>query len=173
MRIPTLLSHVLGIGFLLTLGCASTNAIENLRASDAPLPPFDTIVVETASDVSGTDKERNLLQFTIVSGLTQSGKFGQVEVEAPADTTPHLTVTARIKDLYGVSDLARLLVGAFAGRASIAVDVDVRDRPDGDPIETFTAIGKSSGGWTGAGGTDQAVQRAGERIVNQILERRS
>jgi hypothetical protein len=54
-------------------------------------------------------------------------------------------VTARIVDLYGVSDLARVLVGAMAGRASVVVDVAVRDRPDGDPIETFTAIGKSSG----------------------------
>jgi hypothetical protein len=173
LRTSVLSSTALGIVGLFALGCASTNAIENLHASDAPFPSHDLIVVQTASDVSGTDKERNLLQFTIVSGLTQSGKFGQVEVGAPADTSPHLTVTARIKDLYGVSDVARLLVGAFAGRASIVVDVDVRDRPDGEPIETFTAIGKSSGGWTGAGGTDQAVQRAGERIVDRILERRS
>jgi hypothetical protein len=76
MRLAPVRSCALGIAFLFALGCASTNAIENLKTSDAPLPSHDTIVVQTASDVSGTDKEQNLLRFTIISGLTQSGKFG-------------------------------------------------------------------------------------------------
>jgi len=155
-------------------GCASSGTTKNTGGtSNDRLTSHDTVVVETISEVPNSEQQRKLLHAFIASGLQQSGKFKRVAGSVlPEDSAPHFKVTARIKHLGKVSDGARVAVGALAGRASIVVDVELTDSQRGVSVGTFQAVGKSSAGWVGAGTTDQAVQRAAEQIVAEIVKRR-
>ena len=60
-------------------------------------------------------------------------------------------------------------MGALAGQARIVAQVTVTDLNAGNQIETFEVEGKS-GKSAVAGTTDEAIQRASEQVVAQILE---
>jgi hypothetical protein len=63
-------------------------------------------------------------------------------------------------------------MGGLAGQARIVVQVTVTDLNSGNLIETFEAEGKS-GNSARAGTTDEAIQRAAEQMVAEIVEIRS
>ena len=155
------------------LGCASSGTIKIAGgASSERLASHDTVLVETVSELPNSEQQRKLLHALIASGLQQSGRFKRVVGSALQEySAPNFKVTARIKEMFKVSDGARVAVGALAGRASIVVDVVLIDSQRRVQVGAFQAVGKSSGGWTGAGTTDQAVQRAAEQIVAEIAKR--
>ena len=157
-----------------SIGCVSSGTTKNTGGtSNDRLTSHDTVVVETISEAPNSEQQRKLLHALIASGLQQSGKFKRVAGSVPPeDSAPHFKVTARIKDLSKVSDVARSTLGVLAGRASIVVDVELTDSQRGVSVGTFQAVGKSSAGWVGAGTTDQAVQRAAEQSVAESVKRR-
>ena len=154
----------------LALGCASSGAILSASAMDGRIAAHDTVVVVVESDLPNSDRARQQLPYRILSGLNESGRFARLEFEPPPDAPSYLLVTARITKLRTVSDVARVLVGGLAGRASILVDVELTDHPSASSLATFQAEGKSSAGSIWCGTTEQAVQRAAEQFVAKILE---
>ena len=159
--------------FLLIAGCASTGSIRNSGPTLGDrFAHYDSVVLETICELPNSESQRQLLHSLVASGLQQSGSYRRVTGVLPADdSASYLKVTERVAKLGKVTDVARVLVGALAGRADVVVDVDLTAGQTGAQSEHFQAIGKSSAGWVGAGTTDQALQRVAEQIVAEILKR--
>jgi hypothetical protein len=154
-------------------GCMSSGSITKSSGGIDRVGNLDTVLLETVSELPRSEDQRRLLHALVASGLQQSGYFGRVSGGGLLeDSGNDFKVTARITALSKVSDGARVAVGALAGQASIVVDVELADLRQDTVIGTFQAVGKSSGGWVGAGTTNQAVQRAADQIVEEIVKRR-
>jgi len=160
-------------GFLLiTLaGCASSGVVKNASPISTGMPvSLDFILVETSSSVVDSEAERSLLNDQIVTGLRETQLFDNVSGNS-ADTGSGngMKVSLDIKKIKKVSDTARIWVGALAGRSRILVQVTVTDSKSGNQIEAFSAEGES-GGTAKSGTTDQAIQRAAEQVVAEIVK---
>ncbi len=159
-------------------GCASSGGVvRNASPISAGQPvSLDFIFVQTSSSLSDLESEKSRLNDLIVTGLRETGFFMNVSGDK-ADANPDnpgggINIRAEIKEIHKVSDNARVWMGALAGRARIGVRVTVTDLKSGKQIETFEAEGES-GKSAQAGTTDEAIQRAAEQVVAQIVEIRS
>jgi len=153
-------------------GCASSGVVmgANPTAANAAVT-YDFVQVTVTSTLANADREIQLLNALVITGLQQTGRFGHVTSSyAPDMTGMGLKVTAEIRELRGVSEAGRIWFGGLAGRARLLVHVTVTDIKSGAPVETFDAEGKSSGGTVFAGTTDQAIQRTAEQIVAEIIK---
>jgi hypothetical protein len=131
---------------------------------------MNKILVVTTSALVGLEIENNALNSAIISGVNETKMFGQVTsnpVELGSD--PGIKVNAEIKHIKKVSDQARQWTGGLAGRASIDVRVTITDLNSGESIEWFEAHGES-GASAFAGTTDEAINRAAEHIVAELLK---
>jgi Domain of unknown function (DUF4410) len=157
---------------VILIGCASSGVVMNVSPVSTGLSiSHDFVVVGTSSALGDVEPQKSLLNALIISGLQQTQKFGRVTGNQIAiSPTSGIKVNADIKEVYAVSDTARVMVGACAGQARILVQVTVSDLKSGKQIETFEAEGKSSGGSVAAGTTDQAVQRVAEQIVAEVVK---
>jgi hypothetical protein len=157
---------------VILIGCASSGVVMNVSPVSTGLSiSHDFVVVGTSSALGDVEPQKSLLNALIISGLQQTQKFGRVSGDQIAiSPTSGIKVNADIKEVYAVSNTARVMVGAFAGQARILVQVTVSDLKSGKQIETFEAEGKSSGGSVAAGTTDQAVQRVAEQIVAEVVK---
>jgi hypothetical protein len=150
-------------------GCASVGTVQDVSASSAiPNHLRDSAVVETRTTVPDSEAERGLLHALVVSGLEQNATFGHIISGRIDGSAASLRIRIDITQLNGVSDFARVMVGAFAGRASISATVVVSDCKTGAIFATFDVGGKSSAGTVFAGTTDQAVQKAAQQIVAEL-----
>jgi hypothetical protein len=152
-------------------GCAAPRPAT--RASLAPMGrpvSMDNICVATTSSLEGLASEKNTLNSAIISGLNETKMFGRVTgnpAELGAD--PGVKVNVEIIQIKKVSDQARQWAGGWAGRASLEVRVTITDLNSDKPIAHFDAHGES-GASAFAGTTDEAIQRAAEQIVAQLLK---
>lgn len=118
-----------------------------------------------ADDVSGeiTDLEAAAIKRVQELKLFKTTELGDSVKVNNAEGT--LFVKAVITDINKVSGLTRFLIGAFAGKASMTIDVSFIDAKTGKSIGEFSITGKSGG--TGyAGGTSEAI----DMTVNKIVE---
>jgi Domain of unknown function (DUF4410) len=158
-------------GLLTLAGCASTGVVRNASPVSTSLPvSLDLVLVETTSSLKSPGTARRLLDEAIISGLRETHLFGMVGGN-PADlNSGHgIKVRADIQEIKMVSRSARAWFGALAGKAQILVQVTVSDLKSGLPIEVFEAEG-NSGQSARAGTTDQAVQRAADVIVAEMVK---
>jgi hypothetical protein len=157
---------------LLTLaGCASSGVTRNATPLSASKPvSLDFVLVETSSSRGDLENEKRLFNNLVITGLKEAGFFGSVSGNK-ADVNPGsgIKISAEIEEIQKVSDNARLWMGALAGRARIVVQVSVTDLNSGNQIETFEAEGKS-GKSAAAGTTDEAIERAAEQVVAEMVE---
>lgn len=161
---------------LLTLaGCASSSGVvRNASALSINNPvSLDFVSVETSSSLGGLDSEKRLLDDSVILGLKETGFFGSVGGNA-AETNAGsgITIKVEITEIQKISDTARLWMGWLAGQARIVVQVTVADLNSGKQIERFEAEG-ASGKSAKAGTTDEAIQRAAEQVVAEMIEIRS
>jgi hypothetical protein len=171
---PCLMKSVKFIGLLLVVlnlaGCVSSGSIHN--ASPITAKPFDLdlILVNCTSSLKDLEPEKQRLNDALVSDLRDSQMFKEVAAnKADLGSGSGITIDAQIIEIKEVSKDKRSWAGAMAGRAKIRVQVTVSDLNSGNQIETFEADGQSSGGSALAGTTDEAVERAAEEVVVQIL----
>ena len=94
-------------------------------------------------------------------------KYEHEKREKEARKKQHIVV---VKEIKKVSRSEREWAGALAGRAWILVEATVSDLNSGKLIETFAAEGESSGGSNLAGTTEEAIQRAAEQVVAQVIK---
>jgi hypothetical protein len=156
-------------------GCASSSGmIRNASSIPTNRPvSLDFVLVETSSSLADLESEERLLKDSIITGLRETAFFGSVSGNsADTNATSGIKISADIKDIHKVSDDARLWMGGLAGQARIAVQVTVTDLNSGNQIMTFRVEGKS-GESARAGTTGEAIQRAAEQVVAEILEIRS
>ena len=151
-------------------GCASQPAVQLARPVIMGKPvSMDTILV-TASARNGLTPETNGLSDAIYSGLNESRMFMHVtQDKAAPNAGDGIKIHAVIQQIKKVSDNAREWSGALAGRAWVLVQVTVSDLRSGRPIEVFEVMGES-GQSAFAGTTNEAILRAAEQVVAEILK---
>ena len=158
--------------FLSLAGCVSSGSVHNASAITATKPfDLDLILVKTSSSFSDVGAEKQALNDAIVSGLKDAHLFkavGQDRLELGSGSG--ITIDADIKKIKKVSKNKRSWAGATAGRARILVAVTISDLNSGKQIQTFEAAGQSSGGSALAGTTDEAIERAAEGVVAEVLK---
>ncbi len=154
---------------LVLAGCASQGQTLNASAPKTKLSAYKTVVVHVTSSVPDSSRESLQLESMIVSTLTNSKVFPAV-TGASANGTGDLRVDANISDLRRVSSGARVMLGAFAGRGNMTVDVKLVDTSNGETVGSFTSQGTSSGGTVFSGTTDQAVELAARQIVEFLRQ---
>ncbi|MGD2295689.1 MAG: hypothetical protein PVF22_07625 [Candidatus Aminicenantes bacterium] len=150
----------------MTAGCASQGTLVTTQPVSTGLSNYRSILVNVTSGISGSELEITKLETMLVTMLRQGGRFekiigGSVSQETPVD----LRLNVAIVRLKKVSSGERALVGALAGRARVLCHSELVQARDMRKIGEFQAEGKSSGGSVFAKGTDQAIQRVAEKIV--------
>ena len=157
---------------LILTGCASSGLVQHASpiATGTPVS-IDFALVETSSVAGNLEAENHLLNDLIISDLRARGVFGEVDGEpAAAGVTNGIRIKVVIKEIKKISHSEREWAGALAGRAQILVEATVSDLNSGKLVETFEAEGESSGGSNLAGTTEEAVQRAAEQVVAQVVK---
>jgi len=140
------------------MGCASTGVLTLAVPPTVALKEFKTVSVKVDSNVAEASEEMKQLQTYLIAGLADTGRWQVVDARA------ELQLNATITELHKVGSGARVLLGAFAGQASVDLEVEVTDSK-GAAVSKFKVTGKSSGGTIFAGTTDQALQQAAKEIV--------
>jgi len=137
-------------------GCAS-GSITGATRPTVDLGTFKTVAVTVKSVGDVKDEESRELKEDIVKCLQEDGKW------IPAETG-HLTINVTMTEMSRVSTAARLLVGAFAGKAKCKADISLIDAK-GTVVSSFSVEGQSGG--TGlSGGTGSAISDAARLIGN-------
>ena len=163
------------VALLVLAGCASSSGLVKNASPIATNKPvsLDFVLVETSSSLSDLEGGKRLLNDSIIRGLRETSFFASVSGNrADTNSASGIKIRADIKEINKVSDSARVWMGGLAGQARIVVQVAVTDLNSGNLIETFEAEGKS-GDSARAGTTDEAIQRAAEQVVAEIVEIRS
>ena len=163
------------LALLVPAGCASSSGLVKNASPISTNKPvsLDFVLVETSSSLADLAGEERLLKDSIITDLRETAFFGSVSGNrADTNSASGIKIRADIKEINKVSDNARVWMGGLAGQARIVVRVTVTDLNSGNQIETFEAEGKS-GNSARAGTTDDAIQRAAEPVVAEIVEIRS
>ena len=158
---------------LALIGCASSGGIQHAGPIAIRTPvSIDFARVETSSALGDLEPEKNSLNELVISGLRARDVFGDVEGNGlvPEASGDGMAIKIKINEIKKISPGEREWAGALAGRARIMVGVTVSDLSSGRLIETFDAVGESSGGSNLAGTTDEAIQRAAEQVVAQVIK---
>jgi hypothetical protein len=153
-------------------GCVSSGWIHNASPITATKPfELDLILVKATSALPDLAAEKKLLNDAIASGLRDTQMFQAVSgSRGELGPGSGIMVEARIINIKKVSRNKRLWAGAMAGRARIWVAVTVSDLNTGGQLETFETGGESSGGSALAGTTGEAIDRAAEGVVAEVLK---
>ena len=161
-----------GVLFLLLnlVGCASKALVKpaTLSANGGSVS-VDFVWVRTTTSVAAAETDRQFFHDTVITGLRETQLFGAVSGDqADGSGGDGLKVVADIKALKRVSTDARIWFGALAGRAQIAVQVTISDFRSGRLIRSFE-VDAVSGESARAGTTDEAMQRAAQQIVAELV----
>ncbi len=133
---------VLVVIFAFTLwGCASTGSVTSTIAPTISLDGFKTLSVSVQTKAEDSEREAQAFKEILIAELKKKNKW---EV---FDGSPHgqLKLSATITNLNKVGTATRLIAGGLAGRASVDVEVSLKDAK-GNVISQFSVNGKSSGG---------------------------
>jgi hypothetical protein len=141
-------------------GCASSSKVNNAMTPTVSLDNFKTLSISVQTKVEDSADEAKSFKEILTSELKKKNKWEVLD----GNTQCQLELSAMITDLNKVGGASRIFLGALAGRASVDVDVMVKDA-NGKVISKFSVNGKSSGGTIFAGTTNQALEKAAEQIV--------
>lgn len=141
-------------------------------ASNSVKPMSDNLTIDAHKAVSvivrnsdtcenkATDEELNELKSLIEKKIIDTGKL-------TCNDNGDLQMTATVENFRRVGGAARLLIGAFAGKAEVAMDVVVVD-PKTGLAKHFKAVGQSGGATIASGGTGTAMENAAEQVANYV-----
>jgi hypothetical protein len=167
---PTVFFLVLWIAAGLT-GCAnSAGRIAAAHPGVINQPgSMEHILVATSSHLAAMDREKKVLNDSVISGLRETELFPEVTETGTNHIEAGIKVESDITQIKKVTDNARLWFGGLAGQARIVVQVTVSDLSSGKPVKTFTVEGES-GSTARAGTTDEAIQQAAAQITAELVK---
>lgn len=159
------------IVLIIFAGCVSSTVIKVARPVMLSKPvSMEMIYITIASSTNSLEAERHQLSDAVISGLNESKMFSTVTGDKMAVGSGNgIKINAVIKEIKRVSDEAREWAGPLAGRAHILVQVTASDLKSGNKVEVFEVVGQS-GASAFAGTTDEAIQRAAQQIVSELLK---
>ena len=114
-------------------------------------------------------KELSDLRGLTVSRILSMNAFKRVQLASESDIYDEgsLLINVSISKIRKVGKATRFMIGAFAGKASMDVDITFIDDSNNKVLGSYTATG-SSGGTGLSGGTSDAVEKTSEAIVDVI-----
>ena len=154
---------------IILAGCTASHKMVSIEPSESDLRSYSAVVLSVESNVADdVQKEMTDLEKLAVAKIKALNIFKSVQLgngeRAPAGT---LVVKASISKMRKVSGTSRFMVGAFAGRASMTMDVILSDAVTKESIGSYSITGQSGG--TGvSGGTSDAVNKAAEGIADLL-----
>jgi hypothetical protein len=156
---------------LLLAGCASSGVVKEVSPVSTATPvSLDFVLVQTSGATNDDPADAALLNDKIITGLRETQIFGTVSGDqTDTNAVSGLKVKADIRQIKPVSPEARTWFGGFAGHAKISVQVTVTDLVSGKPIQTFAVEGES-GASARSGTTDEAILRAAQLVVLEIVK---
>lgn len=151
----------------LLIGCASSSTIKVTQPVSVDLQSLDRMSVFVKSEIQGAETEVESIRNRILASLRSWDRFSEatgVTGGVKFDFALHVELVT----LSRVSTGARIMVGAFAGRATVGLVVELLNTRTGATVGACSIEGKSSGGSVFAGTTEQAIERAVERVMEFI-----
>ena len=153
--------------FIMLIGCAGQRT-QIVTDSGVRLSTYKTILVEFTSKAPDSDSELDQIEAMVVSKLKREQIFEKIlSASGNPDAQTDLTLKADLIELVKVSDGARIIGGALAGRARATMDVKLFENSTGRLLSQFKAEGKT-GAWALAGTTDQAIALTAKEIVETM-----
>jgi len=162
--------HLISLAVIISIlaGCAGSQLVTQ-KPIEIKLASFSTLYFMAEPNVAeDVTKEITQLEERVISKLKKKDLFKNVELGNVADSSAGtLQVKATISEIKKVSNTQRFFGGAFAGKASMLVEVAFIDVAAGKTIGSYSIQGKSGG--TGvSGGTGEAIWKTGDAIVELI-----
>ena len=168
---------LISISLFLTFGCTAKRNI----VVDAPLTsklsnyqimkiePFYYDSSVEIEDQGKADTLKKMFQERVKYNIYNLTLFEKVVDKEPVQLTDKvILLKGRITYMKRLTKTARIMLGAMAGRAGVAVNIHLVDAVTGDTLGEADIEGKSSGGTIFAGGTEQAFEEAAEQIAEFI-----
>ena len=153
------------LGLLILSSCSPVSMVKNnVVLKPTKLSTFKTITVNVNSNIKkkGVEKLISNLKNQIIKDLKKEGFFEVL------NSNGELKLNVEITKVKQVSGAARVLLGAFAGRAKVFAKCEIIDARTNEVLRKFEAEGESSGGSIFAGTTNQAIEEISKSIVNYI-----
>ncbi|MEJ2637199.1 MAG: DUF4410 domain-containing protein [Calditrichia bacterium] len=129
--------------------------------------PVLNFAVETSMNENIVN-EMAVLRAKVHKKLQDLNLFQNIEfVDKPEPAEGKLLVKATITEIRKVIGAKRFFLGALAGKAAITVDVVFIDIATEEVLGSYTVTGKSGGSGL-SGGTEDAIKKTAEAIVELI-----
>ena len=151
-------------------GCASTGTSRTVQKSAVPLGHFSPVMLRVTPLVPAEQEALELEAVTAARLRSVCGYQQVLTASSTPDAPAALLVDARIALLERVDSQDRAAMGAMAGQARMVVAVDFIDLKTKQRIGAAEVEGTSSGGSTLAGGTDEAMERVVEKMVEVMRQ---
>ena len=157
-------------GFIL-IACGASSELSIEKPLETKLNQYSIFIFSAESSVAEDVKEEIIvLEKAVMDRVKDLNLFNSTVFGYGKNANEEsLIVRAVITEINKVSGLSRLLIGAFAGSASMTIDVSFIDAKTGNSIAEFNITGES--GSTGySGGTSEAIEMTAEKIAEVISE---
>lgn len=152
------------------IGCASSVLLIR-KPLETKLNQYSNFIFSAETSVAeDVNEEITDLEVTVINRVKGLNLFKSTELgDGKNAKEGSLIIKAVITDINKVSGTARFFLGAFAGKASMTIDVSFIDAKTGNSIGEFNITGKSGG--TGyAGGTSEAIEMTADKIAEVISQ---
>ena len=181
-RLTRLCFIVLVVAVLFTFGCAAKRITTVTKPLTTKLSNYDCLQIEQftyeqsfrekkihdADDEMKANILRDGFQTRVLYHIYSLDLFEDVvETECPEDADKIIMLKGEITYLKRVTRAARMLGGAYAGRARVDMDIHLVDFQTGDIIGAASVKGTSTGGPLG-GLTEQAFENTAQLIAEFI-----
>ena len=163
------------MSLLFISGCSATRHISVNAPLKSTLSKYQIMKIEPffydstveIMDQAKADALKQMFQERVKYNIYTLNLFAKVVDKEPIQETERVVLLkGRITYMKRLTKTARIMLGAMAGRAGVAVHVQLEDGLSGESLGEADIEGKSSGGTIFAGGTEQAFEEA----ANQIAE---
>jgi hypothetical protein len=152
------------------LGCASSEMVAK-KSFEKKLNNYTTLYFSTESAVTEdvteeiADFEEHFMSRIKEANLFKDSQLGKGENALEGS----VKVKAVITDINKLGGVSRALFGAFAGKASMTVELTFIDSATGNIIGNYEITGKSGGSGV-SGGTKDAVEKTAESVVELMTQ---
>ena len=176
-RIKQAIAVLVSFSLFLILGCtAKRNIVVDVpltsKLSNYTIMKIEPFDYDTSVEIEDQEKAhtlRKMFQDRVKYNIYNLSLFEKVVDTEPVQLTDKvILLKGKITYMKRLTKAARIMLGAMAGRAGVAVNIHLVDAVTGNTLGEADIEGKSSGGTIFAGGTDQAFEEAAQQIAEFI-----
>jgi hypothetical protein len=160
------------LALLAATGCASSYlSISKPLSRDANLSSYNCVAVEIKPVPRGWKEIADEIEVGLLQKLKRSGAFPEVESYAKSmNYGDRLILRVSLEEVNEVSGGQRFMMGAFAGRAEVAADLELVDERTAAVLSRAEVQAETGSHSIMAGTTHQAVDKVVDEIVAFIRE---